>query len=78
MRRLLAAIALTALGVLSAPTANAEPPCAAYDVCQYMPHPDNNGPLMPAWEVPGGYGWPGGSPVLCDPASYECQPVMPG
>jgi hypothetical protein len=66
------------LALWAAPQAGAEPPCASFGVCQYMPHPHNNGPLMPTWEVPGGYGWPGGSPVMCDPGSYACRPMTPG
>lgn len=44
-------------GVIAAAPAHADPlPCAQFHVCQYMPNPNNNGPLMPTWELPGGYG----------------------
>lgn len=47
-------------------------------MCQYLPNPYNNGPLMPTWELPGGYGLPGGDPVMCDPIAYRCYPASPG
>lgn len=66
-------------GVLAAAgSAHAAPPCAEYNVCQYMPNPYNNGPLMPTWELPGGYGLPGGDPTMCDPRAYRCYPASPG
>jgi len=37
-----------------------------------------NGPLMPTWELPGGYGLPSGDPVICDPQAYRCYPAAPG
>jgi hypothetical protein len=59
--RLCVAAAALAVGAVSASvatsvSAQAEPPCARFDVCQYMPNPYNNGPLMPTWERPGNYG----------------------
>lgn len=65
-------------GVLAAGSAHADPPCAQFHVCQYMPNPYNNGPLMPTWELPGGYGLPGGNPTMCNPAAYRCYPASPG
>jgi hypothetical protein len=58
--------------------AQADPPCAEFNVCQYMPNPYNNGPLQPTWELPGGYGLPGGAPTICDPQAYRCYPATPG
>jgi hypothetical protein len=74
---------LLAVGAVSACVAAAAPaqadlPCAEFDVCQYMPNPYNNGQLQPTWELPGGYGLPGGSPTICDPKAYKCYPATPG
>lgn len=69
--------AMAAGAVISTP-AYADPPCAQFNVCQYMPNPYNNGPLMPTWELPGGYGLPGGDPTMCDPSTYRCYPAVPG
>lgn len=64
-------------GLLAAPTAHADPPCAAYDTCKYMPNPYYDGPLMPTWNTPGYYGgWTTG-PVLCDPQTYTCRGYVP-
>lgn len=64
--------------VAASASAHADPLCAQFNVCQYMPNPYNNGPLMPTWELPGGYDLPGGSPTMCDPKAYRCYPAMPG
>lgn len=63
---------------ISLTSARADPPYEEFDVCQYMPNPYNNGQLQPIWELPGGYGLPGGSPVMCDPKAYKCYPATPG
>lgn len=82
MRTLLAALLIVGImcaGVLApAGSAHAGPPCAQFDACPYMPNPYNNGPLMPTWELPGGYGLPGGDPTMCDPSAYRCYPAAPG
>lgn len=79
MKAVIAALGAVLTGSLaSAPPAPAAPPCAQYNICRYMPDPYNNGPLMPTWEVPGGYGLPGGQPTVCDPQAYRCAPVLPG
>ncbi|BCO97657.1 hypothetical protein [Mycobacterium intracellulare] len=80
---ILAALVTGALGTVLAPVAQADPPCAAFDTCKYMPNPYNAGPLLPTWEVPGGYGLPGGSPVQCVPTGFSsnavCSPgTLPG
>ncbi|WP_372508662.1 hypothetical protein [Mycobacterium palustre] len=72
-----AVLAAAALGVLSSSPAHADPPCAAFNTCQYMPNPYNPGPLMPTWDVPGTYGGWTNLPVICDPASYRCQQYVP-
>lgn len=60
-----------------APAAHADPPCAAFDTCRYMPNPYYDGPLMPTWDIPGYYGgWTTG-PVLCDPFTYSCRGYVP-
>jgi hypothetical protein len=64
-------------GVATSARAQAAPPCAQFDVCQYMPNPYNNGPLMPTWELPGNYGV-GSSLTVCDPRAYRCYPAVPG
>lgn len=65
----------------------AAPPCyspnPALNTCKYMPNPYDAGPLLPTWEVPGGYGLPGGSPVQCVPTGFSsnavCSPgTLPG
>ncbi len=72
------AVALSPAFSRSTVKTQADPPCAQYDTCKYMPNPYNNGPLMPVWELPGGYGFPGGDPVMCDPQAYKCYPAVPG
>lgn len=72
-----AALAAGALGVLAAAPAQAAPPCAQFDTCQYMPNPYNGGPLMPTWDVPGTYGGWTNLPAMCDPAIYRCQQHIP-
>ena len=72
----MAATALAVVAATSAP-AHADPPCARFGVCQYMPSPYNNGPLMPTWDIPGNYRV-GQSPSMCDPKAYRCYPAMPG
>lgn len=69
-------VLLSVAVAVSAP-AQADARCAEFNVCQYMPNPYNNGPLMPIWELPGGYGPPGGSPTICDPQAYKCYPAAP-
>ena len=70
-----AIVAAAALAV--APVAHADPPCAAFGTCQYMPNPWYDGPLMPTWNTPGYYGgWTTG-PVQCDPHTYACRGVAP-
>jgi hypothetical protein len=76
-------VALLAVGAISASVATsapaqADPTCAQSNVYQYTPNPYNNGPLMPTWELPGGYGLPGGSPTIRDPQAYRCYPAVPG
>lgn len=71
-------IAAAALAVLVAPIAHADPPCAAYGTCRYMPNPSYDGPQMPVWDTPGTYGGWTNLPTLCDPVSYECKQVAPG
>jgi hypothetical protein len=89
IKRLVAAAALGAgvylaqgIGAGGLPVSNrqtlADPPCAAFDTCKYMPNPYNGGQLQPTWELPGGYGLPGGSPTVCDPQAYRCFPATPG
>jgi len=73
-----ATAAALAVGFFASPPAQAAPPCAAFDVCQYEPNPYNNGPLMPTWELPGGYDLPVGSPTMCHPRAYRCYPAVPG
>lgn len=46
-------LAGAAWGLLTAAPAQADPPCARFNTCQYMPNPYNDGPLMPTWDVPG-------------------------
>jgi hypothetical protein len=75
---LLATLALASLGVLAAPVAHADPPCAAFDTCQYMPNPYYDGPLMPTWDTPGTYGGWTNLPVMCDPITYKCRQYAPG
>jgi hypothetical protein len=65
-------------GVAASAPAHADPPCAQYDTCKWMPNPYNGGQLQPTWELPGGYGLPGGSPTVCDPQAYRCYPAAPG
>lgn len=65
-------------GVLAAPAAQAEPPCAAYDTCKYMPNPNYDGPLMDTWNVPGTYGGWTTNPLICDPITRECRQAVPG
>lgn len=64
-----AVLAGAALGVVSSGPAHADPPCAAFDTCHYMPNPNYDGPLMPTWDVPGTYGGWTNLPVMCDPAT---------
>lgn len=72
----LAAIAVGgALATASQTQAHADPPCAAVNVCQYMPNPSYNGPLMPTWDTPGVYGGITNGPVQCNTASYSCSTV---
>ena len=60
-----------------APAVHADPPCAAFDTCRYMPNPYYDGPLLPTWNTPGYYGgWTTG-PVLCDPITYSCRGYAP-
>jgi hypothetical protein len=77
-RLVVAAAAAVSIGVAVSAPAQADPPCAEYDVCKYEPNPYNNGQLQPTWELPGGYGLPGGSPTVCDPHAYRCFPATPG
>ena len=73
-----AAAALGIAGLLqTAPAAHADPPCAAFGTCRYLPDPSYNGPLMPTWDAPEYYGgWTTG-PVLCDPVTYSCHGYVP-
>lgn len=67
-----------ALGGAAVADANTPPPpCAAFDTCKYMPNPYYDGPLMPAWDLPGYGGWTN-LPVICDPQTYRCQTYVPG
>lgn len=75
MKRL-ALAGLFALALLAAPTATADPPCAAFNVCQYQP--SYNGPLQPTWNTPGTYGGWTSNQVLCDPVTYQCRQVVAG
>jgi hypothetical protein len=75
---LIGALALSGLAVLVAPMAYADPPCAAFGTCRYMPNPYYDGPLMPTWDTPGTYGGWTNLPVMCDPSTYECQQYAPG
>lgn len=58
------------------PDAHSDPlPCATAGVCQYMPNPSYNGPLMPTQDTPGVYGgWTNGQ-VQCNTGSYTCSTV---
>lgn len=40
-------LAGAAMGLLAAAPAQADPPCARINTCQYMPNPYDDGPLMP-------------------------------
>jgi hypothetical protein len=72
-----AAIIGTTVGLMAAPTAEADPPCASVGTYQYMPNPWYDGPLMPTWDTPGYYGgWTTG-PVVCDPFTYACHGYVP-
>lgn len=76
-----AAIGITylILAVIDAPAAHADdsnPMCNFSHTCSWSHQ--YNGPLMPTWELPGGYGFPGGPPVQCNPSTYQCYPVAPG
>ncbi len=75
MKRL-ALAGLFALALLAAPTATADQPCAAFNVCQYQP--SYNGPLQPTWNTPGTYGGWTTNQVLCDPVTYQCRQVVAG
>lgn len=77
----LTVLAVFALGLSAAATAEAtspQPPCAAFDTCQYLPNPWYDGPIMPTWDTPGTYGGWTNLPVMCDPATYSCQTYAPG
>ncbi|MEB4211449.1 hypothetical protein [Mycobacterium sp. 94-17] len=63
--------------LLAAAPAHADPPCARFNTCQYMPNPYNDGPLMPTWNVPGTYGGWTNLPVMCNPATYRCDQYIP-
>jgi hypothetical protein len=74
-----AMVAAAAVGIVLAPAAQAQPqpPCAAFDTCKYMPNPWYDGPLLPAWDVPGYYaGWTN-TPVICEPIAYTCRGYVP-
>lgn len=45
-------LAGAAMGLLAAAPAQADPPCARFNTCQYMPNPYDDGPLMPTWMPP--------------------------
>lgn len=70
-------LAGAAMGLLAPALAHADPPCARFNTCQYMPNPYNDGPLMPTWNVPGTYGGWTNLPVMCNPAAYWCEQYIP-
>ncbi|MES3637271.1 hypothetical protein Q9Q76_09195 [Mycobacterium intracellulare] len=70
-------LAGAAMGLLAPALAHADPPCARFNTCQYMPNPYNDGPLMPTWNVPGTYGGWTNLPVMCNPATYWCEQYIP-
>lgn len=72
-----ALVASAAVSLLAAAPAHADPPCAWFNTCQYMPNPYNDGPLMPTWNVPGTYGGWTNLPVLCNPTTYRCEQYLP-
>jgi len=66
-------------GVLAAEApAHATGPCLFQGDWNCYGAPQWNGQLMPTWEMPGGYGLPGGPPVQCNPMTYQCFPVTNG
>lgn len=71
------ALVAAAMGLLPAAPAHADPPCARFNTCQYMPNPYNDGPLLPTWNVPGTYGGWTNLPVMCNPATYRCEQYIP-
>lgn len=75
-RTALAALALAALGTITAPTGHADPPCARFNICQYQP--GYNGPQLDTWNVPGTYGGWTTNPLLCDPITRQCRQTVPG
>jgi hypothetical protein len=69
-------IAAATVSLAVALAAHADPlPCAQFGVCQYEPHPSDNGPLLPTWDTPGTYGGWTTLPELCGPISYRCTQV---
>lgn len=72
------AIAYVILAVVDAPASHASGPCLFQGDWNCYGPPQYNGPLMPTWELPGGYGFPGGDPVQCNPVAYQCYPVAGG
>lgn len=66
-----------AMGLQAAAPAHADPPCARFNTCQYMPNPYDDGPLMPTWNAPGAYGGWTNLPVMCNPARYRCEQYVP-
>lgn len=69
-------LAVVSILLGGAPAAHADPlPCATAGVCQYMPNPSYNGPLMPTWDTPGYYGGVTNGPVQCNVTSAACAGV---
>lgn len=70
-------LAAAALGALAAPPGAGR---SAVRAVRYLPvhaEPQLNGPLMPTWDTRGTYGGWTYLPVMCDPATYQCQQYVP-
>lgn len=72
--KIILTMALAAAAALAAHAAEAHAlPCEQFNVCQYMPRPDHNGPQLDTWNIPGYYGGWTTSPTICDPFTYKCK-----